>query len=172
MESVRDLLTSPAFWIGAVIVGMLVNIVAAYLKTRLDSTFSLISHRWAERSDKSRLERAARIRFLSSSPNEQMNARFREMRNRIYAIEFFLFSVIFVASAILCEAVFEGEGYETVRTVLVLASMLVGLTASLLGLAAHREAMRVYCELMESQKAKEAEKPLDQQPASTEEHKK
>jgi hypothetical protein len=100
MEDALKAITSPAWWVGVVIVGLLINLVAAYLKPRLDQAASSISVRWATRTDEQRRQRLERIQHLRGDVNEQLFASFDVIYALLGAIllligSMFLFMVLF-----------------------------------------------------------------------------
>lgn len=163
MDSVKELLTSYGFWIGVVIFGVLINLTSAYLKTRLDSALSSISRRWATRSKKRQQERAERIRILRLSLAVQTVVRFVEMRHRLNAITFLLFSVFFLVMAYMIETPVENEVAETIASIVLLLLAVMGL---LLGFGRYMDAVRTLDELVEANKP---ENQSDPKPDSTQE---
>ena len=64
--------TSPVFWVGVVIVGIVINILSAYLKPAIDKVFGGVSDRWAKRSEKLRQERTLRVERLAKDRFSQV----------------------------------------------------------------------------------------------------
>ena len=79
-------LESSSWWIGVVVVGILINILAAYLKPWIDSLMSRVSTRWATRNQKLRDERTKRIAFLRHDSNEQVLTSNRKVENLLFCI--------------------------------------------------------------------------------------
>jgi hypothetical protein len=65
-------LTSISWWIGVVIVGILLNIASMYLKSPIDWLFSLISTKYRTRSKAKKAEREAKIKNLIGKIQEQI----------------------------------------------------------------------------------------------------
>lgn len=83
MDEVLQNMSSASWWFGVVLVGLTINLVAAYLKPRMDSVLSRVSKRWAANSAIKREEREARILTLIASEHEQILNRTEELRLRI-----------------------------------------------------------------------------------------
>ena len=86
MEEMFKNIASPAWWMGVVIVGILINLAAAYLKPRLDQAASFVSLRWATRTEEQRRQRLERIKRLRGNVNEQLFASFDGLRVGIWAL--------------------------------------------------------------------------------------
>ena len=52
MEDIFKQLNSPSWWIGVVVVGIIINITSVYLKTFFEKSFSKISSRYRIRYEK------------------------------------------------------------------------------------------------------------------------
>jgi hypothetical protein len=86
MEEAYKAITSPAWWVGVVIVGLIINLAAAYLKPRLDQAASSVSLRWATRTEEQRRQRLERIEGLRGNIHEQLFAFFSALSDGIHAI--------------------------------------------------------------------------------------
>src|SRR5438270_4750812 len=62
--SITDDIASPAWWMSVVIAGLLVNLLAAYLKSPVDRLLSHSSSRWRASSEKRREKRNQLIERL------------------------------------------------------------------------------------------------------------
>ena len=87
---------SLSWWVGVVVVGLLVNVIAAYLKPTLDFILSRVSTRWALRSEKLTAERAARIALIRVNNTEKVLSALREIRHSILALIIFGQGLFFV----------------------------------------------------------------------------
>ena len=65
-------LTSISWWIGVVIVGILVNLVAIYLKSPLDQLLTSISTKYQTRTKAKKAEREKEIMNLTGNKHEQI----------------------------------------------------------------------------------------------------
>ena len=65
-------ITSISWWIGVVIVGILLNLVAIYLKSPIDRCLSSISIKYRTRTEAKKAEREAKITYLVGNKHEQI----------------------------------------------------------------------------------------------------
>ncbi len=72
MDAFLNNLNSPSWWIGVVVVGILINIGGYYLRKKLDSTLSRMSSWWGKRSESRRLNREKQIEYLRKNPHEKV----------------------------------------------------------------------------------------------------
>jgi hypothetical protein len=70
-------LTSISWWIGVVIVGILLNLAAMYLKSPIDKWLSSISTKYQTRSKAKKAEREVTIKNLVGNKHEQILFAFR-----------------------------------------------------------------------------------------------
>jgi hypothetical protein len=70
-EPIKQML-SLNWWIGVVVVGILINLAAAYLKPRIDSTLGSVSDRYRKKNEQRAKARAEQIEVLRSNPHEQI----------------------------------------------------------------------------------------------------
>jgi hypothetical protein len=90
------------WWLGVVMVGIVINLVSAYLKGPVDRFLSKGSRSWATRTEKQRQERASRIERLRSSQDEQVRVLVVALHIRMRAaMGFLLAGVSLVASLII-----------------------------------------------------------------------
>jgi hypothetical protein len=75
-------LASPAWWLSVVIVGLLVNLLSAYLKAPLDRVWALIFVAWRERNARARSAYRSRIENLSRDENGQFHLLLEALRLR------------------------------------------------------------------------------------------
>lgn len=105
MDELRKNLTSGSWWIGVVIVGVIINLISAYLKSPTDTLFNRFSVWRSSRTEKLRTERKNRISLLKSNPHEQLMAQFREMR-------MFLTALVLLCTAIFIMGFLPGLGMD------------------------------------------------------------
>jgi len=72
MNGIFELLKSPSFWFGSVIIGILINIASHFLIQKWGGWLSKISKKWATRTEKLSKERENRILALMNNPSEQI----------------------------------------------------------------------------------------------------
>jgi hypothetical protein len=89
-------LTSPAWWIGIVIVGILINLVSAYLKPKFDLVLGSMSQKWAERSEKKRQQKKELLTSLINYEHRQTLTAIRALRSHIRSVLNLVFAVLFL----------------------------------------------------------------------------
>jgi hypothetical protein len=92
-------LWSREWWLSVVLIGVVVHLLASYLKPRLDHTASRLALWWATRTEKKRTGREARIDELRSSSEKRILASVAELRCRMRSSQSVFFSVVFLAMA-------------------------------------------------------------------------
>lgn len=85
MEKVIEELTNPIWWITVVVAGIIVNIIAAYGKTKLDRTISKTSSWWTNKSKERKQIEVQKLEELKSSKVARYKAHFYSTRNPILA---------------------------------------------------------------------------------------
>ncbi len=88
------------WWLSVVVVGFLIHITSAYLKSIVDFSLSRISTKWRLRSEAGRAKRQKHIEKLRGDLSEQILIATSEVRNRIGALTSLLLSAILYAWAI------------------------------------------------------------------------
>lgn len=83
MSGLSSDLLSPSWWFTVIVAGLLVNILAAYLKPRLDRVFARFSQRMLQRTEAVQAARAQSIARLRSSSTELVLEAVRETRLRL-----------------------------------------------------------------------------------------
>lgn len=96
MNDFLNNLSSLGWWLGVVIVGLLINLVAAYLEPRFGIFMTRTSTWWAKRSAPQRTARDKRINRLRSSEHEQVLVGIRLIRYLLMSVQTFLFAIMFV----------------------------------------------------------------------------
>ena len=121
------------WWFTVVVLSVVLNLVAAYLKPRLDRAGGRFSARWAQRNVAKRHEREQRIERASKSQLAYITLRFAASRARVEGCGLLLFGFGFVALPMLLGA--QGEefnAYPVVR-ILVMLGLIVGTVTLLFG---------------------------------------
>lgn len=132
MDTFSKHFASLDWWIGIVLVGVLLNLVSTYLLRRVDRILSTISSRWDKRTSRKRKERDQLVQYLSDHPDEQLQLLAEEIRCMFRTIKNVglataLIIISFVAEHSLATGVF----------------LLLSLILIFFGLAADLEAMRL-----------------------------
>jgi hypothetical protein len=107
-----DALSSPAWWVSVVIVGVLINLVSAYLKPTLDTRLSKASGWWKARAVAEQRARHDLVERLKKSSHEQMLACFAEQRYRIRSV----YMLVFGAFMLLVTGAMPFQPYEAAIT--------------------------------------------------------
>ena len=96
MDEFSKNLSSLSWWLGVVVVGLLLNIASAYLKAPLDRILSAMSTSWNLRSETLRASRDAQIKLVRESDRELQLLIAEELRDRLRAIHTTLLAVFFI----------------------------------------------------------------------------
>jgi hypothetical protein len=88
MKEFFNNLTSISWWIGVVIVGILINLVSAYIKSKLDSRLSKASTWWQKRSLAHEEKRRKELQKLRDKHHEQVMLALAGLRDRMRCILF------------------------------------------------------------------------------------
>jgi hypothetical protein len=150
MSDFKTTLSSPLWWISVVVVGMLINLASAYLKPLIDKFLFKVSLSWRRRTARQREERARLIEMLHQSKEEMFLFSIEEVRFRMRALHFILYSLLFlVMSQILAL-----DSLKRIHIgMLVLAAI-----ALFVGQSSFSEATRLWKAIHESRSIKEIEK--------------
>ncbi len=135
---------SPGWWLGVVIVGIIVSVIANFLTPRLDKILSAVSAHSRNKSELKSQLRTAQIELLRSNQHEQLMFAVR-INYRL------ILSIWFILVGSLCLAVAD---YTLVpQHILVrLLEGLVGCTGSLIGLLATFSAFEMHSVFRESRR--------------------
>jgi hypothetical protein len=87
MEPFFDQLTSPGWWISVVVVGILINLAAAYLKPVVDSVLGRLSKQRAARLAEQRDNQALWVKYLFRNPHGQTQALLGTVLDRVHGIQ-------------------------------------------------------------------------------------
>lgn len=90
-------LTSTSWWIGVVIVGIILNLVSSYLKPFLDDTMSKISSSKKALSEKQAEEWKSLVAAIKNDQHAYMVEAFRDLRHRNKALALFIMSILLFA---------------------------------------------------------------------------
>jgi uncharacterized membrane protein (UPF0182 family) len=103
MPEYLSFLGSISWWISAVVVGILINIVAYYLIRIFDKQLSSISKRWKIRSDAQKAKTLEELENLINNPSEQNFYAHAETRHRLMAIYYMVYSLFMLIFVLLGE---------------------------------------------------------------------
>lgn len=96
-----DFLGTWEFWISAVIVGLLVNLLAAAIWKFAPKILAKVSDRWAERNETARREREQRIERLMESAENRTEFQFRILWFLLLGIQILLLAILFAILALI-----------------------------------------------------------------------
>lgn len=99
MEEIISELASPKWWVSVVVAGIVINLVAAYIKPSFDKVFSSFSSWWRNRTNSKNEEREKYIKKLSNDPHLQVMESLDELRQRNRSV-YALVLGIFIASTL------------------------------------------------------------------------
>ena len=88
------------WWVGVVIVGLVINVLAAYLKPRCDALFATLSRSWSTRTADRRRARDTRIERMKGNKEEQMVVLIESLHKRVRGIGGILFGMIITVIAL------------------------------------------------------------------------
>jgi flagellar biosynthesis protein FliQ len=98
MTNTSSIFLSYEWWISVVIVGLMINLISAYAKPKIDDQVAKLSHWWANQNEKERLQRTRRIESIRSSPQIQHVLGVQSIRRIVtgsaYALASLLFAII------------------------------------------------------------------------------
>jgi len=93
MEEFLKEATSLHWWIGVVIVGVLINIASAYIRRCLEYSLSTVSGYWRKKSEERVSRNSSKIELLKSNPELRIVFALRESRHRIRSFMFFIIGI-------------------------------------------------------------------------------
>ena len=82
MESLNELLSSPAFSVGAIVLTLILGVVASYLRDFIDKLISSISSKWKQKSQESKQKKITLIKSVRDNNETKILLGFVEMRFR------------------------------------------------------------------------------------------
>ncbi|ANZ10148.1 TPA: hypothetical protein KD877_004346 [Vibrio parahaemolyticus] len=88
-------LSSLDWWIGVVLVSLVINIFSAYLKPALDSFLSKLSYKWVSRSKRSAEQRKKWIKELQENEHEQVLCYLEFINQKIWFIMYLIVAFAF-----------------------------------------------------------------------------
>ena len=112
MDEFANSVSSLSWWLGVVVVGIVLNVVAAYLKPRLDKLFSTMSSSWRNRSEKRFSERKRLADELRNDKHQQILILGEETRARIRGIAAFILSLMFLVLQLTLQVYMSGDVFH------------------------------------------------------------
>lgn len=114
MNEIVTELAKPVWWLSVVIAGVLINLISAYLKLRLDRALGSASGWWKRRSIARQNAWAERIDRICRSDLERNLEITSEMRQRLQSIHMVLLAMLILLQLVLLQT-FSAELSHTVR---------------------------------------------------------
>jgi hypothetical protein len=74
MNDLIEILSSPIWWFSVVVVGILINLISAYLKSPIDKNLSKVSTWWRQRTEQQKVREQEFINRLINDQHEQVMA--------------------------------------------------------------------------------------------------
>ncbi len=121
MESFLKDLTTPNWWMGVVVVGILINLVSPLIGTMLGRSSSRLLSYWRVRSEKQRTSDQRLVERLRSSEYERVMAATQEVSQLLRA------TLLFVAAVFLCLIGLVSRGEEQMKGASLFLMIRVGL---------------------------------------------
>ena len=132
-------LGSGYWWISVVVVGLLINLVSAYLKTPLDGFMVRTWGWWRDRSAKRRERFERHASALSNDPHRQLIYLGMEMRGRMQSAQFWLMALMLISFAIYLRAPLEAEATQLLRRL----SFATAMVSGIFGVVAYNRALEI-----------------------------
>jgi hypothetical protein len=135
MTELINNLSSVSWWIGVVIVGVLINLVSAYIKSPIDKLGSKLSSAWRNRSERSTRRLIAAVNAAVEDPSNLAHLQFRALSNRSKSNAWLIISCIFLVAMALDEILFalgqmHGQPFENVRVPMQRGPVFLGICLS------------------------------------------
>jgi hypothetical protein len=105
MNEIINELSKPVWWVSVVIAGIIINLISAYLKTRLDKTLSSASAWWASQSAKRKKDWSERVERISEGGVELASEIAEESRQRLQSIQVLLLAILLLLQLVLMESI-------------------------------------------------------------------
>jgi hypothetical protein len=91
--------TSSYWWLSVVVVGVIINVLSAYLKPFLESRLSHLSDYWGKRHEAKIGLFNQRVSLLRSNPELRVIYAMRELRYRVRMIGFIVLSIVMLLAS-------------------------------------------------------------------------
>ena len=111
METIIRELQSPAWWLTAVIAGLIINVAAAYLKPVCDSFLSKVSVTWRNRSQNAKAAHDAMVQRLREDKQQLLLCEIRGTRDSVLSLVFLVLCFSSVGTASLLREATEPDLY-------------------------------------------------------------
>ena len=112
-------LTSISWWFTVVLAGLVINVLAAYLKARLDTFLATVSTRARQQRAEDEEQTRAIVAYLAASSDALLAARFREVFFLLIATMSTIIGVVFLVGATLAGLLLEARPSSTQAKLLI-----------------------------------------------------
>jgi hypothetical protein len=106
MKEIVGALSSPFWWFTVVVVGIVINLSASYLKLPLDSLLGKMSSWWLSKSEQRKIKYNERVSKLKNSEIERFKLAFMCNRSMQHSIHFAIYAVLPLATILALESTF------------------------------------------------------------------
>lgn len=156
--------TSLYWWLSVVIVGILINLLSAYLYKKVDKRFSGVSDWWRKKSEAKKARRMEDLNQLRDNPHKQIMASLAEVRHRSRSLMFLLFGILMLGLVQLLKVVDTSgflEEHRFIGLLFQIVPMIFGVIYILMAYRAHNTAYYIWGLLYECEKDedKDSDKP-------------
>ena len=131
MEKFIEDITSAYWWVAVVVVGVVINILSAYIRNGLETRLAKVSSFWAARKESREQRRSELIELLSTDKTALLLYAKNELRYRVRAVQSVVFSFIFM---FMSTSVINMVVFDSLPLQLRLAGTLILMTIALLSL--------------------------------------
>ena len=142
MDKLIKEISSPYWWIGVFVVGIAINITSSYINKIMESSFSGFSIYWRRKQVERAAKTAKNIEILKNNSELRIIFALRESRFRLQAISLILIGSVLATLGFFAKLSMFKESMDFYSFIFLICAI-IGLIAILVGLAAHRGAMKV-----------------------------
>jgi hypothetical protein len=152
MDEILEIATSAGWWISVVVMGLIVNIVAAYLKPFFDKLYSGFSRSKAQKLEQQSLEKLKRIALLKADSHAQLISSFKALRLRNQALEQLItsFWTLTLSIAGLAYLIFRFQIIDTILAIPIGIVFFLCTVNAIFSFGNKREAIKIEKELYEA----------------------
>jgi hypothetical protein len=147
--------TTLSWWLGVVLVGVVLNLFSAYIKSPLDDFLARMSTWWASRSAAAARSRAKQILELNADPMKQLLLLADEARARHSSTFFLLFAIMLLAISVYLYEVGTAHTLQLSDDVLRRVAAVTGVLCTFVSMEQYRSADQLYRLLRQARSAAE-----------------
>ncbi len=117
MQNIIEVLSSPLWWFTVVVVGIIVNLLASYMKSKLDVFFGGISKWWLNKSNERKALSQALFLELKESDNKRFMLSFLAHRSMQHSIHFLVMALFVILIILLLDVTTGSKGLEIIKII-------------------------------------------------------